>query len=244
MILSAISLGIGITKGILSVANRWSERQDKIDSLNDQTKQLKTERNNLTTNYNAEKAAGEKVIANTLNNRDTSLNQSASSRVQQDALAQQQMATIAVQASEAEGQAVNQAAQSGFRNTGSNTNGSENAKQSGEEAMAQAKAQVSLSRFQDYSSAKNSYTSATQQIDSYKDSMSQAATLYQQKLAAYNTNIGKINNEVNDMNSFWGITGTVVGSALDLAGGIMSGASGAVNMKSTSWGEVWGAVTA
>ena len=110
--------------------------------------------------------------------------------------------------------------------------------------MAQAKAQVSLSRFQDYTSAKNSYTSATQQVESYKDGMAQATTLYQQKLAAYNTNIGKVNDEVDDMNSFWGIAGTVIGSALDVAGGIMGGASGAVNMNGTSWGDVWGAVTA
>ena len=244
MILSAIALGVGITKGLLGAANRWSERNDKIEALERQKQQLKIEQDNLSTNYNAEKAAGEKVIANTLNNRDTGLKQSASAKTQSDALIQQQMATIAVQASEAEGQAVQQASQSGFRATGSNMNSVQNANQDGKDAMAQAKAQASLSRFSDYSSARNNYTSASQQIESYKDSMSQAATIYEQKIAAYQRSIGQVGDSLDDIQGFWGTAGTVVGSVLDIAGGIMGGASGSITMANTSWGDVWGAVTA
>lgn len=244
MILSAIALGVGITKGVLGAANRWSERRDKIEALERQKQQLKTEQDNLSVNYNAEKVAGEKVIANSLNNRDTSLKQSASAKVQGDSLAQQQMATIAVQASEAEGQAVQQASQSGFRASGSNMNTIQNTTQEGNDAMAQAKAQTSLSRFSDYTSAKNNYTSASQQIESYKDSMSQAATIYQQKISAYQRSIGQVGDSLDDIQGFWGTAGTVVGSALDIAGGIMSGASGSITLANTSWGDVWGAVTA
>lgn len=244
MILSAISLGIGITKGLLSAANRWSERNDKIEALGNQKKKIEAERDNLTTNYNSEKATGQKVIANTLNNRDTSLNQSASSRQKQDSLAQMQMATIAVQASEAEGQAVQQASQSGFRATGSNMNNVENAQQDGLDAMTQAKSQVSLSRFSDYANAKNSYTSATQQVESYQDSMAQAATIYQQKIQAYQDSIGEVKDELEGTQGFWGTAGTLVGSLLDVAGGVLSGSSGAIQMKDSSWKDVWGAVTA
>lgn len=244
MILSAIALGAGIAKGLLGAANRWSERNDKIESLKRQQQQLETERSNLTANYNAEKAAGEKVVANTLNNRDASLRQAVSSRAQEDALVQQQLATIAVQASEAEGRAVQQASLSGFRAVGSNMNAAVNAGMEGLEALTQAKAQASLSRFNDYSSARNNYTSATQQVESYRDGMAQAASIYQQKLEAYQRSIGQVGDALDDVRGFWGTAGTVVGSVLDVAGGIMGGASGSVSLSGTSWSDVWKAVTA
>ena len=46
MILSAIALGAGIAKGLLGAANRWSERNDKIESRKRQQQQQETERSN------------------------------------------------------------------------------------------------------------------------------------------------------------------------------------------------------
>lgn len=154
--------------------------QKKMEEAN---RQIQQARNNLKESYDLAKKQSEESynlqkdqleatlnqnVAITRENQARGLGQNSESIATKDALQTAQIATIQVEASQAEGAALQSVATSGFRATGSAMNVVSEANRKGNDAISQALLQRSFSIKQSYNDALNAYIGADQQVAQYQ----------------------------------------------------------------------------
>jgi chromosome segregation ATPase len=177
--IAAILAGVSTIVGISSRnAQREAQYQSQMQDLDRQKEQLDSQYKQLTESYDLSVSDANATVSDaneelefqaktTQANRDTALGVAADVQERQQTIEQMQLATLAVDASQAEGAATQAAATTGFRNAGTLMDAVEQVNRNSQDAITQAKAQLSLSRYSTFQSAKQAYTSATQQIESY-----------------------------------------------------------------------------
>lgn len=180
MVLGAVAGGvIGAVGGKNKADQREAEYKDKLEDLQRQQTILDTQFNQARQSYdlgvsqatsNTSEANAELglLATETIVNRDRVVGQTQKAGAMQSVVNAMQLAELQVQNTQQTGEARQQAATSGFRGTGTAQARVENAISAGDAATGIARKQNQIARFQTYSSALNSYTSANQQEDAYR----------------------------------------------------------------------------
>lgn len=180
------AIGLSLLGGISSIAGISTRSRQREEQYKSQMQDLDRQQDQLDEQYKqfnqtyALLEANKKASVSDANaeldlqadlterNRDTALGTTAKGQEMQQGIEQMQLATLAVDASQSEGAAIQQAAATGFRNGGTLMDSVEQVNRDNEDAINQAKAKLSLSRYSTYQEAKQGYTSATQQAESYQ----------------------------------------------------------------------------
>lgn len=239
-----IAGGVGIASG---VAKRNAQSKAQKEELRRQQENLRIAKNNLTDSYNLNMRQAEEVTkqANDLINlqagqteaaRDLGIKNAGTSGELSDRLAASQIATLQVESSQQEGQAVQNVALSGFRNTGSALNIIKDVSSKAQSAVRQAFLQRSVSRFSDYASARNNYLNAENQLQLYQAQIEsneselartkEKYTLtYNQQLEEMQRESGYVQSDQDFMNSSTYKWMQGLGYASDIFGGIATGVS-------------------
>jgi len=235
---AATSIGAGI-------ANRKVQSEEQKLQLERKQKEINDARNNLTASYdlNVHQAQEQTAQANAMIQlqagqteaaRDQSLKTAGQSAELNDRLAASQIAALQVQTSQQEGQAVQTAAQSGFRNTGSALNVLRDVNSKAQRALNQAFLQRSISRFSDYASARDNYINANNQLEIYRRQAENneadlarykesAELTYRQNLAEIEKEQKYLNEDKDFMNSSAYKWAQGLGYASDIFGGLNTG---------------------
>lgn len=119
-------------------------------------------------------------ISNAQADQSTTQKQNASSARQQDAIANQEIAALQVDAEQAEGAAVQKVGMSGFRLSGSGSNAIRDQQSTNKETLDKANAQATLNRYSNISQAHNTYVSYDEKIQNYEAQKESAKLSYQQ----------------------------------------------------------------
>lgn len=250
----AIAGGVlGLVKGISKQNQRKQEYDDKIQDLERQQAMLDTQYSQakesvgLATEQSKIVAAENKAELNllateTIANRDMSIGMTAKAGSMQSEINAMQVATLAVQNQQQEGQARSQAASSGFRGTGTAMNLVDNATRQGDASMSQARMQSKVSNFQTYGSALSTYTSANQQAEAYERRIVQTEKQLERDLQKYDLQLSQAKETYDqkggylaaDLAYLEGAGKTALGwaRALDVVGGAFSGAAQGYSMFS------------
>ncbi len=232
---------------ILGIVSRWQQRDAEYksqmqdldrqkDQLNEQNKQFQesyglavSTAKDRTSEQNAEL---DLLGKQTVGNRDTSLGVTAKGQEMQQGVEQMQLATLVVDASKAEGVAVQQAASSGFRDDGTLMDSVDQVNRDSSDSIRQAKAQLSLSRYATFQGAKQAYTSATQQADAYQRQIAMNSNELQRQLGelalkkqqvdeTFKRQSGYIDSDINYMNTT-GKTLKTLANHADMFGSVAS----------------------
>lgn len=205
-----LGLGTGIAGSIVN---------DKLS-----LEELKRNKNNLTASYNLGTAQAQESynlskrqqtqsynlgLNQAIANRNLALSQTAGNMEVRNQINNIEMATLQTQARQAEGSAINQAAQSGLRGTGSVFNAYEQTRKNADTAMKSKRLEINLQNIQNYQSALNNYINSSQNIDQYKMNFRQAMesldTQYRQQTEAmklnYDQQMQDIDEGINYMKS-------------------------------------------
>lgn len=255
--LTALMIGGGLLAGGLSIASSVSKRnaqnKETKRQLDQQAENLRIAQNNLTDSYNLNMRQAEEQVkqANDMINlqagqteaaRDLGVQVAGRSTELADRVAASQIATLQVEASQNQGQAVQSVALSGFRNTGSVLNIISDVSSKAQGAIRQALLQRSTSRFSDYASARNNYLNANNQLALYQQQVQNneaelgrtkeryTLTYNQQKeqLAREARNVQSDQDFMNSSTYRW-MQG--IGYASDIFGGISTGVSTALGIQ-------------
>lgn len=220
--IAAILAGVSTIVGISSRnAQREAQYQSQMQDLDRQKEQLDSQYKQLTESYDLSVSDANATVSDaneelefqaktTQANRDTALGVAADVQERQQTIEQMQLATLAVDASQSEGAAVQQAAATGFRNGGTLLDSVEQVNRDNEDAINQAKAKLSLSRYSTYQAAKQGYTSATQQAESYQRQielnskelerqLGEMSMKKEQAAETYKRNTGYLESDINYM---------------------------------------------
>lgn len=221
-------LGLGIASavsGIFGASSRWAQRnaeyQSQMQDLDRQKNQLDEQNRQFQESYglavstakdrtSEQNAELDLLGQQTVGDRDASLGVTAKGQEMQQGVEQMQLATLVVDASKAEGVAVQQAASSGFRDDGTLMDSVEQVNRDTSDSIRQAKAQLSLSRYSTFQGAKQAYTSATQQADAYQRQVEMNSSELQRQLGelalkkqqvdeTYKRQAGYIDSDINYM---------------------------------------------
>lgn len=250
----AIAGGVlGLAKGISKQNQRKQEYEDKIQELERQQAMLDTQYSQakesvgLATEQSKIVAAENKAELNllateTIANRDMSIGMTAEAGSMQSEINAMQVATLAVQNQQQEGQARSQAASSGFRGTGTAMNLVDNATRQGDASMSQARMQSKVSNFQTYGSALSTYTSANQQAEAYERRIVQTEKQLERDLQKYDLQLSQAKETYDqkggylaaDLTYLEGDGKKALGWArtMDVVGGVFSGAAQGYSMFS------------
>ena len=237
---------IGLGNGIASAKSQQAGFDDKLTELNHSVETLDSNYNQATASYElskkqsieAAKATTDEysfLAEETLENRDTSLAQSATTGSMQSQVNAAQIATLEVENEKAVGTANSAAASSGFRGTGTSKNIVDNAKSSGADIIKQAKMQASLSNAQTYNQAVNNYTSANQQEAAYQRRIAETEDTLDRTLASldlaqdqaeenYTREGGYLTSDIDYMNTE-GKSALKSSKAWNIISGLFGGAS-------------------
>ena len=121
----------------------------------------------------------------------------------QSELEYQQLAQILSSNEKSVGSAVQQASQTGFRNTGSNANNIEDAERQAEYAASQALGQIQLSSAQRFASASSNYFSQTANIESYQQNLETIARKKTENTNTYNLNKTQATDKWNQQKALY-----------------------------------------
>lgn len=255
--LALIGGGLGLLNGWGNSSARKAEFEDKKTDLERQQASLKENYSQAQSSYNlatenANAVAQENkdeynlLADETLANRDTTLEQTATNGSMQSQVNAAQIATLAVQSKQSEGAANQSVATSGFRNTGTAMNLVENAKSSNADTMKQAKMQSKLANSQTFTQAVNNYTSANQQIDAYQRRVEQTESQLERDLSkldlqmeqtkkTYDLQGGYLTADLETMNGKEAANNLWWAQAGDWVSGVVSGATSLSSFF--KWGE-------
>jgi len=247
MLLAALAIGGaigGLLKGSASANARQADYEDKVEELNRSKETLTTQysqagasdalaRSQALLVAKENKAEFNLLADETLANRDMAITQKGKASSMESQINATQIATLAVENEKAMGAAGQQVATSGFRGTGTAGNVADEAKRAAAVSLAQAKAQNNLVNFQSYASAVSAYTSANQQIASYKRKVDAVDSDYQRNIASldlrkaqtkelYDQQSGFLTEDIGYMEGE-GYTAMKQASALDVLGGLFGG---------------------
>lgn len=231
LFLALVGAGISIVSSVISASSKNSQMQseydDKLQELQREQVQLTQQKANASADVSRANALLDTKISNTTTNQNTAKEQSANSLAATDQITNAQMATLKVQAMQAEGQAQQQAANSGFRNVGSATANVYNQQQTDKDAIATQEAENNLQKYQTFSNAKNTYTSYSQQITDYQTQKASNTAQYEENWAEDGVYQMQLENtsadykELQDYDiagaksqSFWGTELSGIGQAL------------------------------
>lgn len=178
-LLTIAGLAAGLFKGHAAASEKQAAFDDKIEELERSKELLKADyqsniesfdlsEKHLNQQADSKKEEYSFLSGQVLENRDRTLDQTATIGSQHSEINAQQIATLLVQADQAEGAANQSVATSGFRNTGSARNVVVNTKSQNQSAIDQSRLQAKMSRTQTFSEALNNYTDANQQMESYQ----------------------------------------------------------------------------
>ena len=251
-------IGLAIAGGVLGLAKGWGNARARKAEFEDKKQDLERQEEALDDNYSQAKesynlatdqtkavAEATKTEYNLLAdeteaNRDTTLEQTSTTGSAQSHINAMQLATLSVQAEQAEGSANQAVATSGFRTSGTAGNLVANAKSSNADTISQAKMQAKLADSQTFNQAVNNYTSANQQIAAYQRKVEQTESQLQMDLDSldlqmeqttenYNREGGYLTDDIDYMESdkaknalWWAQAGDIVGGAFDGAASIYS----------------------
>lgn len=115
----------------------------------------------------------------------------------------QQLAQILASNEKSVGSTVQQASQSGFRNTGSNANNTEEAEKQAEYAASQALGQIQLSSAQRFKSAADNYFSQSANIESYQQNLETIARKKTENTNTYNLNKTQATDKWNQQKALY-----------------------------------------
>ena len=244
-------MGLAIAGGVLGLFQGHGEAEAKQAEFDDKKQELERAQKALNDDYSQAQASYNLSTAQTkaqaqetkkeynlladetLANRDTVLDQTATTGSAQSHINAMQLATLAVQAEQAEGSANQAVATSGFRNSGTAGNLVSNAKSSNADTISQAKMQAKLADSKTFNQAVNNYTSANQQIAAYQRKVEQTESQLQRDLdsldlkmdqitANYTREGGYLTDDIEYMNSdeaknslLWSKIGSYVGGAMN-----------------------------
>lgn len=248
----AIAGGVlGLAKGISKQNQRKQEYDDKIQELERQQAMLDTQYSQakesvaLATKQSKAVAAENKAELNllateTIANRDMSIGMTAEAGSMQSEINAMQVATLAVQNQQQEGQARSQAASSGFRGTGTAMNLVDNATRQGDASMSQARMQSKVSNFQTYGSALSTYTSANQQAEAYERRIVQTENQLKRDIKKYELQLRQAKDTYDQKGGYLTADLTYLkedgkkalgwARALDVVGGVFSGVAQGYSM--------------
>ena len=258
LVTGLVSGGVKIASGI---ANRNAQEAEKKLQLERQQEQLKTAQSNLKESYDLSirQSEAQTKEANAMLDlqagqteaaRDMNLKTAGRSTELQDRVAASQIAGLQVEASQKEGQAVQSAAVSGFRNAGSVLNNIRGTSESNQRAVKQAMLQRELARYSDYSSARASFLNAENQLTLYREQIKnneselarykeKAEVTYRQQKEELDRESKSLQEDEDFMNSSTYKWARGLGYASDIFGGISSGVSMASNVYSMGTGFGW-----
>jgi hypothetical protein len=236
---------IGLAQGANNANVRQAEYDDKLEDLNrqkaildkqytqsQQSYDLSKDQLNESTDYaNTElNLLGDQTIKN----RDTSLNQTATIGAKQSEINALQIATLDIQNKQQVGSANQAAATSGFRGSGSALNVLNNTRTLTQDARKQATMQSNLSNYSTFASAVNNFTNANQQHDAYMRKIDENEFMRDQQLESMNLQMeqtkdmydlqgGYLASDIEYMDGE-GRDALKTAQAFDILGGIFSGA--------------------
>jgi len=204
------------TGGIGKIANRAIQEKET-------KKELATAKSNLENSYSLSvkqlNETEQLEISQAIANRDITLTQRAQGMEIQNQIYNEQQAELAVKASQAEGQAIQQVATSGFRDTGSAMNVVNSTNTAYDLAIAKQNNQIALEKYENYNTALNNYTNANMQLEQYKLQIQQKRESMEHE---YQTDLNAINDDINYMNSdefkwaqAFGYIGDIGGATVD-----------------------------
>ena len=244
--LAIIGAAIGMAGGI---ANSFAKQSEYDNTLFE----LKTKRDMLDQQYSLKKeqinaVAGENVaeletnIADANITRGANLSSSATNMVDQQRIANMQIAQLQVEAAEAKGAAVQDVAMSGTRlMTDENGNvinsGVFNTSRRAARAEEQAKAQAQINMRQSFASATANYTDATMRMQSYRRQIASTRSQLERDLASldlnYNQQRYELSSDIEYMESDAGERQLRLSIISSILGGTMNGASSGLKLYST-----------
>lgn len=241
----------GMAKGLVNATSSEIQYQEQIKELQQKSADLNTSMQNATASYNlsvkqAKESAADTIgsynanIADVTTSRDIALKQGAGTIEQQNAIYNEQLAEVQIAASEAQGQNIQSASMSGFRNSGSTMNATTRSDLAYGRSLKQTEAQRTLSLNQSYQSALNSYTSANMQISGYKRQIQYAQNelsrnlesydlQYKQNMNSLNTQLSRNEEDIAYMNGT-GRTLFNISQFMNMAGSSFSGAANAYSI--------------
>jgi len=231
LFLGLVGAGISIVSSVISASSKSSQMQseydDKLQELQREQAQLTQQKANASADVSRANALLDTKISNTTTNQNTAKEQSANSLAATDQITNAQMSALKVQALQAEGQAQQQVANSGFRNAGTATANVYNQEQTDKDAIATQEAENNLQRYQTFSNAKNTYTSYSQQISDYQTQKASNTAQYEESWGENGVYQMQLKNtsadykELQDYDiagaksqAFWGTALSGVGQAL------------------------------
>jgi len=182
---------LGMIGGKAKADERRAQFDDKLEDLNRQKSVLDLQ----FTQFQANDALSRDILKadllsqnkeldlladQTIANRDMAITQRAKTGAMQSHVDAAGIATLAQQSKQAESEANQRAAGSGFRGTGTAKNAVVNAQRAGSAALDQGRLQAAVSLYQTHATALNAYVSANQQADAYQRQMEQNEADYSQ----------------------------------------------------------------